>query len=103
QQHSRQRRNLPDFDAGVETHDVCDQAVLRQIEILKFGRQPEAVEQAEDQDSDLCIRLEAQKAPEAVHIVKSLVDDQKTDNRVDHVRIGVDVPQNSREQRDAVA
>src|SRR6187397_1297397 len=48
-EHSGQRQPLPNLDADVEAHDIGDQPVARQLELLELGGEAEAVEQAEDQ------------------------------------------------------
>ena len=56
--HGGERQDLADFDADVEAHDVGDQAVRRERELLELRRQAESVEQAEEQHGDLRVRLE---------------------------------------------
>src|SRR5205807_1258461 len=73
------------------------------IQILKLGREPESVEESEDQDGNFGVGLEAKKFLESADIVERFIDDGKPDDRVDNVRIRVDVAEYAGEQRDAVA
>src|SRR5579885_3667911 len=50
---SREREKLADLNTHVEAHDVRDEAVRRERELLQLRREAEAVEQAEDQHGDL--------------------------------------------------
>ena len=102
-QDRRQRQPLADLDADVEAHDVGDEPVLRQRELLQLGRQAEAVEQAEDEHRRPRVRLEAEEAPEAVHVLERLVDHREADDRVDEIRVGVNAAEHAAEQREAVA
>src|SRR3546814_3576146 len=83
-------QQLPDLDADIERQDVEHQAVARQFEILQLGRQAEAMEEAEDQDGDLGVRLNPEQALEPAQVVHCLVDHRQTDDRVDQVRIDMD-------------
>ena len=60
------------------------------------------MEQAENQDRQLRVGLEAQKSLEPVHVVEGFVDHREADDRVDDVGVRVDASQNARQQRDAV-
>src|SRR5579872_2464162 len=100
-QDSSKREYLPDLHPHVETENVRDQAVLRQVEVLKLGRKPETVEQAKDQNRKLGVGFETQEAFEPVHVVEGLVDHGEAYDRVDDVRVGVDTAQDACEQRDA--
>ena len=86
-QHGGQRQHLPDFDSDIEADDVCDQAVLRQVQLLKLGRQTESVEQAKDQHSDFRVGLKSQEPPETIHVVESFVDHREPNDRVDDVGV----------------
>src|SRR5207248_3629711 len=94
---------LSDLDADVEADNVGDEAILREREILQLGGEPEAVEETEDQDGELRVRLEAEEPAEAVHVLERLVDDREADDRVDQVRIRAHAAKYAGEQRDAVA
>ena len=102
-QYCRKGEHLPDFHSDIETDDVRYKPVLGQVELLKLGSQSEAVEQAEDQHRELGVGLKTQKSFEPVHIVEGFVDHRETDDRIDQVRVRVDAPQNTRQQRDTVA
>src|SRR6266850_5165923 len=102
-QNRAEREALADFHADVEAHDVGDEPVRREREILQLGREAEAVEEAEDEHRQLRVRLEAEEAPEPVHVLERLVDHRKADHGVDQERIRADAAEDAREQRDAVS
>src|SRR3546814_7292203 len=80
--------------------DVCSSDLF---EILQLGRQAEAMEEAEDQDGDLGVRLNPELALEPAQVVHCLVDHRQTDDRVDQVRIDVDAAEHAVQQRQPVA
>src|SRR3989442_12522854 len=75
-QHCRQCQHLPDFDSDVEADDIGDQALRCQRKFLKLGCETEAMEQPEDQDSPLGVRLKSEESLEAIHVVEGLVNDR---------------------------
>src|SRR3546814_4424580 len=79
--------------------DVCSS----DLEILQLGRQAEAMEEAEDQDGDLGVRLNPEQALEPAQVVHCLVDHRQTDDRVDQVRIDMDAAEHAVQQRQTVA
>jgi uncharacterized Ntn-hydrolase superfamily protein len=60
------------------------------------------VKQPEDEDSSASGRLKAQEAAEPVHVVKGLVNDRKTDDRVYQIAVRVNAAEHSAEQRETV-
>ncbi len=52
-QHRCERQHLSDFHTHIETDDIGHQSILGEIELLKFGGQAEAVEQAKNEDGQL--------------------------------------------------
>jgi len=101
-QHGRESEHLPDFHAHVETDNVRDESVLRQIKLLKLGGQTETVEQAENQDGELSVGLKSQKPFETVHVVEGFVHHREADDRIDDVGVRVDISEDARQKRDAV-
>ena len=59
QKHGRERQDLSDFDADVETYDVGDQPVLGQGEFLKLSGETESMEQTENQHGNPGVGLES--------------------------------------------
>src|SRR5580704_4309878 len=101
--HGRQRQHLPDFHADIEADDVRYQSIPGEVELLKFGRQAKAVEQAENQDRNFSVGFKPEQAPEAIHVVEGLVDHGQADDGVDDIRIRVDTSQHAGEEGKAVA
>ena len=71
--------------------------------LLNRRRQAESVEEAEDEDRDLGIRLDTEEASKAVHIVERLVYDGEADDGVDDEWVRLYPPENAHEQRNAVS
>src|SRR3546814_475592 len=61
------------------------------------------MEEAEDQDGDLGVRLNPEQALEPAQVVHCLVDHRQTDDRVDQVRIDMDAAEHAVQQRQTVA
>src|SRR3546814_2604952 len=61
------------------------------------------MEEAEDQDGDLSVRLNPEQALEPAQVVHCLVDHRQTDDRVDQVRIDMDAAEHAVQQRQTVA
>src|SRR5262245_11558917 len=102
-QDAGERETLPDLDADVEADDVGHETVGRELELLKLRGQTEAVEEAEDEDRDSRVRLKAEEALEAIHVLERLVDDGEADDGVDQKRIGANAAEHPGEQRHAMA
>src|SRR5689334_24533338 len=84
-QNGSEREQLAHLHTRVETDDVLDEPVWRQVELLQLRRQAKAVEQAEDQHRDPGVGLKAEGA-ETAHVLESFVDDGQADDRVDEIR-----------------
>src|SRR5262245_20465043 len=85
-----EREYLSDFNANIETYNVGDESILREREFLKFGRETETVEQTKNQNGQTRVRLKMKKPLESIHVVECFVDDGKTDDRIDQIRICMD-------------
>src|SRR5215212_6112144 len=82
-QDPRQRQQLADLNADIEADDVFDQTVGRQVELLQFRCESEAVKQTKDQDRRSRVRLKSKHALKATEIFEPLVDNRESDDRVD--------------------
>ena len=98
-----QRQALPELDADVERHDVRNQPLRREFEVLELRRQAKPVEQAEDEYCQACVGLEPEDAPEAVHVFEGFVDDREADDRVDGVRVDLQPTQHPQDESNRVA
>ena len=74
-EHRRQGQHLTHLHPRIETYQIDDEAVLRQLKLLQAGGQPQAVEQAEDEHGYAGVRLVAQQVLEAAHILEGFIDD----------------------------
>src|SRR5271165_3056807 len=59
-QDRRERQHLADLHADVEAQNIRHQAVAREFQLLQLGGEPEAVEQAENQNGELGVGLESE-------------------------------------------
>src|SRR5215467_12824036 len=102
-QDCRQCQHLSDLDADIETHDVCDQTCFRQHELLELCDETEPMEKTEDQHSDPCVRLKAEKPLESADVIERFINDRETDDGIDDEEVGVNASENTSEQRQTVA
>ena len=66
-------QELARFDADIEGDEVRNQTFARELEVEQFGRQPEAVKEAENQRGRLGTRLEAEPSSERAEVVERFV------------------------------
>jgi len=102
-EYSRQGQYLTNLNSNIEADDIGDKAIGRQIELLQFGRQPEAMKQTEYEYRNTGVRFKAKQPFEPVHIFEGLVHDGQANYRVDEIGVYLDIRQDSSEQGDAVA
>ena len=88
-----QCQDLSDLYPDVKAENVGDEAVLGQRQFLEFGGQAEAMKQTKDEYRGLGVGLKPKEALEAIHVVKSFVDDRKTDDGIDNIGVRVNTAQ----------
>jgi len=101
--HAYQRSELAQLDADVETNQIDQTAVFNGHESLKFGRKPEPVEQPENENCDSGVGCPTAEQVDTAEILEPLVDDRKTDDRVDDRGVHHPVRKDATKQRDAVS
>lgn len=67
-----QRQQLDYLNPDVEGSQVDEQAIGRNFELLDFGRQPEAVEEAKDERRKLRVGLRTEPALESPSLSSTL-------------------------------
>src|SRR5215210_2348253 len=82
-----QRKQLPNLDSHVEAHDVRDQSIPGESELLELGCQTETVKKAKHQHRDPSDRLKSQNPAKSSNIFKAFIDDRQPDDRINDVGI----------------
>lgn len=101
-QNGRERERLPNLDTNIEAHDVCQESVPGDGELLQLRRQTEAMKQSEAHYGQTCVRSKTGQPVEAAYVLERFICDRQADDRIDDVGVRVDASEDAGEQRDAV-
>ncbi len=98
-----QRQQLAYLNPDIEGNQIDEEAIGRNFELLDFGRQPEAVEEAKDERRKLRVWLKTKPALEGPKVIQRFIDHRQADNGVNKISADADVKERTNEQRRGVA